>query len=399
MQAVQMRQTGKRAVLGAMALALLALLAGSAWAHGSAPAITQRLGADAVRLSNGLGVRQADGTWQYVCPTRWQGGADARVVHAPGQPFWVLDVGGVWRGTADGRDFTPVPLAGAVALTLRAGHPHALVQTPAGGAELWQLDTDPPQRLWADAGAWTTLAGDATHVWLAGGRGAELAVAQVDATGHAEVRALPVSGDTSGPRIVAVAGRVFVALETDVVVALGEIDPTGWHLLGQATPAVRGPIVVDGQVLFAQGGALRTLSAGVAQVTDSTRYFTDVGVDPDTAWTAARQDIRAVDGAGKSGAVLLDLAALTPPTLVGLDGAAADACWTAWTHLAVDGGLVVGERPPSATPPATPPAVGCNATSHGSSVFWLAAAVGFLVVRRRGGGGGGRRGAWREAWG
>ena len=197
-----MQQIGKRVVQGSLALALLA---GQAWAHGSAPAITARLGADAVALSSGLGVRQTDGTWQYVCPARWQGGGDAKVVHTPGQNFWVLDVGGIWRGTADGQTFAPVPLAGAVALTQGAGHPLALVQTPAGGAEVWQLDTDPPQRLWADAGAWTTLAGDATHAWLAGGRGATLAVAQVDGAGHADVRTLPVTGDTTRPRIVAVA--------------------------------------------------------------------------------------------------------------------------------------------------------------------------------------------------
>ena len=358
---------------------LLAMLPGLAHAHGTQPAAWQSLRSDsdgpqAIRLSEGVGLRVAPQTWRFVCSARWHGPVSPAMARTLDGVTWVLGQDGV-RGLAYTgeaahwlfRDIPPTQLQG-IAVTDNAA---VLLASDGTGATLYAL----PQTtlLWFDPQPWQSISADADTLWLAAARDNGFDLVHLDAQWHGSpLRVLAPPGE---PRVHVSGGNVYVTLHTATAERTGQVAQGVWQELAADPPTLWGPIQVGVNVFAAHGGAIRQLQGGQEIVTDDSRYFTCLGEDNGGAYACARQDLRRLMADGTAKEVLFDVAWLTPPSLTGLEASDQTACWTEWSNFAQDAGLHLGTPHVDGRGDTDVVATQCTASHRGQ-----VAALGLLVL-------------------
>ncbi len=367
---------------------LLAMLPGLALAHGTQPAAWQSLRSDgdgpqAIRLSEGVGLRVAPTTWRFVCSARWHGPVSPEMARTVDGVTWVLGQDGVrglaYTGEAAYWLFRDLPATQAKALAV-TDNAAVLLASDATGATLYAL----PQTtlLWYDPHPWQSMSADADTVWLVAARDNGFDLAHLDAQWHGDVRR--IIAPTGEPRVHVSAGKVYVTLHTETEERTGQVVQGVWQELAADPPTLWGPIQVGANVFAAHGGVIRQLQGGQEIVTDASRYFTCIGEDSGGAYACARQDLRRLIPDGTAGEVLFDVAWLTPPSVTGLETPDQTACWTEWSNFAQDAGLHVGTPYVDARGDTDVVSTQCSASHRGqmAAIGLLFLAAGLLRWRR-----------------
>ncbi len=378
-------------------LILLLFLPRLALAHSTQPAVWQSLAADAqgsvtVLLSEGLGLRRADGTWRFTCSARWRGPSSPMAVQDAAGAIWGVGHEVVWRVDSQGQapHADPSGLDVTAVRGIATSGPQTVVLTMAdAGADVWTLATPPApaQVLWHDPGPWTSLVADADGFWLAGARPTALALAHLPLAGSVTTLELPLDPTLANftPRLRISAGRRFAILSDGSNEFVGRIDGGAWQPLGEDPATILGPLQIAGAVYIAHGGAILRVDADAQPITDASRYFTCLGEDSAGPYACARTDLRTVGSDGVSGAIRFDIAWLTPPSLAGLAPEDTPTCWTEWQNFSRDAGLPEGVPAVDVAPPATTPQPrGCQTLPQpGLPTLWTLLVPLLLLWRKR----------------
>ena len=375
-------------------LLLLLLWSAPGYAHGTQPAVWQLLSADdqgaaAVRLSEGLGLRRADGSWRFVCSTRWHGPTSPQIARMKDGTFWLSAGDGEHQLNALGQDLRTVHVGASSDLV------HAFAATPAQAvvlaadetsATLYTLGTNSPHAFWHATQPWSGLVSDGSTFWLAAARPDGFDLAHVQSDGQEIVQ--HVMAPQGSPRVHVSAGQVFVTVYDGALDHVGRVDAGVWQEIATSPPSVLGPEQVNGHVFAAQGGILREFTTTGQPTTDDNRYFTCVDALGGLPYVCARQDLRKLANDGTAREVIFDIAELTPPSQDGLDAAQRDLCWTEWQNFSKDAGLPLGtfqsDLEGAQTSDSAPKAA-CAATRSGPGeglAFGLALACACLFARR-----------------
>lgn len=361
-----------------LALAL-ALSAGTAAAHGPAPAALGALDAqlDGVRGNLGLALREAEGGWTFGCPALWgadEGGAPA--VRLSDGTLVVAWDGAVHLGVAGGCGLVRHGLADGVTLTgLVADGERAWVAARAGGGgHVWVVtgegasppvalgEVQPDGLVAGDGVAWIVAARPAPV--LARVAGAEVAVEGLD---------LPVPADYLDPRGPEADGPRFLWAATGAGPRLLERVDGAWQVVAAAERALHGPVRMGDAWLMIVDGVTRRRADGeaeFAEVAAPLRTCLQATGGAVFACVERGLDRLAPDGAAAPVFRVEDLIgaplACTPPGLRAT-------CELQWLHEAGESGLLgdagvvapVDAGPDAAldAPAAPSAAAGCAATS------------------------------------
>jgi MYXO-CTERM domain-containing protein len=372
------------------------LVGGLARAHGPAPAPLDVLtGTSAVpglvRSSVGLASRLPDGTYEYVCPSRWDGNERAlAAARADGQEVLVHSAGVAYHSRDGGCTFAEVT-DGAIYVTAAVSWGDGFLVVAEGYPE----DSDPDRSLvfrWHEGTlrAWPWEGGVIDGalsieggVVVSGAR-PEPFVAVLEQTG-ASSRAVPAMPELRRltPRAEA-GGAVWLAARDGDAGRLVQVAIDGAIEDGALHDVAHGPVRLGARWLAVLDGVLHEHPIGpgawraVGQVPWT--CLGTVGLEP---YACSLEGLFALrdDGAMPTAIPSFSMRQLGPPRACG-DADQVSACRRDWAHFGGESGWV--DTAPARTPtePRRPLSAGGCAVGGGGS-GWLGVALLFIAALRR----------------
>lgn len=324
----------------------------------------------ALRLAHGLALRDAQGSWRFLCPTRWGGPALALAAAAGPDDLWVIGEQGPVHIDRTGAS---VPLA-APALSPRTvrrliampGSVVALAVEPGsqgGRASLWRLAQGTVERIGDAPEGAAAIATDGQQTFL--GRTSSTAIIVETWGGAMSTRQVFAVAELGGRTLALeyAGGALWARLTDGQEARLLRLENGRASLALQTSGVLLGPVDQGGRALVAVDQALHLYGPSSdplssPEVSTSTA-ITCLDSSGGTAFGCARTRLLAL------GAVLEErftMAELYGPELADLERDAALSCQLEWLDLATEAGLDPKAVPPvvAAEPSATPTPAGCS---------------------------------------
>ncbi|MFT4624488.1 MAG: hypothetical protein ACI8PZ_003147 [Myxococcota bacterium] len=286
-----------------------------------------------MRLTEGGALRQADGSWAFVCPAMWGS--------VPETPFGrshdgIARLHGAWDLVQIGSDGAStaqgVPELAALELVdvARGTDRSWALRRVTGGAQVWRVDV--PEQVWSTDATASSIAAD-DRLFVAEVDGARLDVVELAPDGAELARTTWDDAVDYTPGLRLADGRLWLAkrrvgdhaLVSDegAVVAMSADEIMG--------PVSGGVVAVDSLLFRIEGDGI--VSAG------ETEFVSCLEDTPAGPVTCVFPDLYALQADGTPGEVLFAMDEIGPPLWAAVPAAVASDCDAEWRRLANDLGL------------------------------------------------------------
>ena len=348
-----------RAVTGPRpkSLALLSLMlaalapAGVTRAHGDPPqalsivAIDQD-GVSAVRLNEGLGLRDAGG-FRYLCPALWGADIVTPALAIPAGPIVVGADSGLFLVDHEGRvERHPDPNAAAATATLTESDDGLFALQSGDVYRVLKVEADRVQVLWSGTERWYDLAAGEGFLQLVRLESNQLHTLRLSPAGEVllEQSAPAPEGTRSVLARVAGSRAYIVAYAATLAAQLGRIEDGAFVAVDSAQLLV-GPIEVDeGKLLVAHDQQLFSFDDERAEPRAEPRPIACLRRNFGFGYACSSGGLHAVDASGLTGS-LFELDQLREPDLSSVPEALREACMLQWQRYQIDL-ISIGLQPP-----------------------------------------------------
>jgi hypothetical protein len=368
-------------------MVLLLLLQPRVWAHGPPAAVTGVASADArgpvhVTLTEGLALRDAAGSWRYVCPASWGStpidppacGLSPEEVWLPGaDALYVADLEGNVEPVGEAPAITTLLALSRdddaiVALTVGTGTSRTVWDVAAGGVPLWSGD-DP----------FTGIAPWDGGIQLVGPVDGTLWSVALDADGTEVSRESLGTADSSNPALVPTPSALYLVERSTGLEALTRMPDR--RAIGTVAGEVLGPIEVGDSTWVALDGRLYAIDGDAVVLGPDDGVVSCLAAIDGEAWACVEGLLLPLDETGAFGAPIVGPATVGAPELGLVDPADVDLCFSQWRVWATDAGVDPGPAPDPVPDddleddPLDVAGSGCGCQTPGAGGVWLGAFV------------------------
>jgi hypothetical protein len=341
-------------------------------AHGPYPAAVSFGGENAetsvVRVTEGVATFGGD-SWQYVCPTLWDGFGSDPVGMLPGGRAVLAASSGLFLLSANGTVVGhPDPLARGRGIALaRADTSLFVLRFQENRYEIMEVTADAVQVLWSDAARLDDLAIGRDFVQAVGTENGQINQVRLTLRG-----AMLASEQASYPLAAYVFARAagerafIVVMDNSAFSELGQIEQGAWVTSGIKAGNVAGPIeAADGSVLIGVDGKLASLNGNqLSSTTNGTEFLRCLGRHGMARYACTNAGVRALEGRGL-GAALFEMSKLKPPALDLVPEPKREQCRSEWQMFRFD--LAAAGIQLSSDGPIPVPIAGASAGIAGSA--------------------------------
>jgi hypothetical protein len=372
---------------------VLFLLVPAAFAHGPPAAVTGVAAADPegpvhVTLTEGLGVRDDQGAWRYVCPASWGSTPiDPTAAGLGSEQVWLPGADALYVADAEGRVQTVGEAPTIASLLVLSRHDEAIVALTVG--------TDGERTVWDVAGGGVALwNSDEPFTGVAPWEGGIRLVGPLDGTlwsltldgdGRELAREDLGPADSSNPVLRPTPSTLYLVERSTGLEALTRLPDR--QPIGPIVAEVLGPVEIGDRTWVALDGRLHAIEGDTVVPGPDDAVLSCLEAIDGAAWACTDGLLVPVAEDGGLGTPIVGPATIGAPDLDLVDRADVDLCFSQWRVWASDAGVDPGpapEPPPVEDSDDDPLEVsdgGCGCRTPGGGGGWLTALVAWWSLR------------------